>query len=371
MDRHPPSGRTRTRLLMALTVALSLVVGLTAAEGILRWQRSQIEHSDHMDPGLVRYDPLLGWRLTPGWEGEHRHHDFRVRYRINDDGFRGLGLPAPGEAVTLLGDSFTFGLGVDEGETFADRLNADLPRTRFFNRGVPGYSTDQERLLLDELPAELRRRVLLVVYLGNDLIDNLRTYPLQADQAKPRFVLRDGRLRLEGIPVPRAPKPAAARRESLATLVLGPDAPRAGWLGRLELSRRLGLFQVRVELDEATLAQRLAPSLTLFRALVADMRRALAREGGHLAVALLSGRSHVEEPGSASAQYQDFLRRALRADLADLGLPVVDLTGALRDHAQRTGEALYHPFEGHLNRAGHRQVAAHLSKALADWGWLR
>ncbi len=355
---------------MALTVALSLIAGLTAAELILRWQRSQIEHSDRMEPGLLRYDPLLGWSLTPGWEGEHRHHDFRVRYRINDDGFRGPAGPAPQETVTLLGDSFTFGLGVNEGETFADRLNADHPRPRFFNRGVPGYSTDQERLLLDELPAELRRRVLLVVYLGNDLIDNLRTYPLQADQAKPRFVLRNGRLRLEGIPVPRTPKPAAARRESLAILVLGPDAPRTGWLGRLELSRRLGLFQARVELDEADLERRLAPSRTLFRALVMDMRRALAREGGHLAVALLSGRSHIEEPEGPSGQYQEFLRRTLRVDLADLGLPVVDLAEALRDHYERTGETLYHPFEGHLNRTGHQRVAAHLSKALAAWGWL-
>ena len=370
MDRHPPSSR-RTRLLMALTVALSLAVGLTAAEWVLRWQRAQVEHSDHMDPGLIRYDPLLGWRLTPGWEGEHRHHDFHVRYRINDNGFRGPSGPAPEEAVTLLGDSFTFGLGVDEGETFADRLNAGLPRARFFNRGVPGYSTDQERLLLDELPDALRRRVLLVVYLGNDLIDNLRTYPLQADHAKPRFVLENGRLRLEGIPVPRAPKPAAARRESLATLVLGPDAPRTGWLGRLELSRRLGLFQPRIRLDEAELERRLAPSLALFRALVVDMRRTLKREGGHLAVVLLSGRSHVEEPGSPSAQYQDFLRRTLRADLTEMGLPVVDLAATLRDRYQRTGEALYHPFEGHLNRAGHERVATELRAAMTDWGWLR
>jgi len=370
MDRHPPSGPARTRLLMALTVALSLVVGLTAAELILRWQRTQIEHSDRMAPGLIRYDPLLGWRLTPDWEGEHRHHDFQVRYRVNAEGFRGPMGPATEEAVTLLGDSFTFGLGVNEGETFADHLNAAHPGTRFFNRGVPGYSTDQERLLLDELPAGLRRHVLLVVYLGNDLIDNLRTYPLQADHAKPRFVLRHGRLRLEGIPVPRAPKPAAARRETLAALVLGPDAPRPGWLGRLELARRLGLFQTRVRLDEADLEQRLAPSRTLFRALVADMRRAQASEGGRLGVALLSGRSHVEDPASPSAQYQEFLRRALRADLAAMDLPVIDLAEALRGHHERSGEALYHPFEGHLNRRGHQRVATHLSEALATWGWV-
>ncbi len=370
MDRHPPGGHRRTLLLMALTVAFSLIVGLATAELVLRWQRSQIEHSDRMEPGLLRYDPLLGWSLSPGWEGEHHHHDFRVRYRINDDGFRGPAGPVPEEAVTLLGDSFTFGLGVDEGETFADRLNADHPRTRFFNRGVPGYSTDQERLLLDELPPELRRRVLLVVYLGNDLVDNTRTYPLQAEQAKPRFVLRNGRLRLEGIPVPRTPKPAAARRENLATLLLGPDMPRPGWLGRLELSRRLGLFQPQIRLDQTDLERRLAQSLTLFRALVADMHRALAREGGHLAVALLSGRSHIEESEGPSGQYQEFLRRTLRVDLTASNLPVIDLAEALRDHYERTGEALYHPFEGHLNRAGHQRVAAHLSEALASWGWL-
>ncbi len=352
----------RARLLMILTMTLTLLGGLILSEWVLRWQRDRIQASDRIDPGMILYDPLLGWRLKPQWEGEHHHHDFHVRYRINDQGFRGREGPVPAEALAVLGDSFTFGLGADEGQTFTDHLNQIRGPT--LNLGIPGYSTDQQLLLLESLERRLPRHVLLVVYLGNDLADNLLDYPLQADQGKPRFVLEDGRLRLRNTPVPQRPKPAAARRQTLASLILGPDLAPTHPLGRLEIARRLGLFQPRLHLDEAQLAQRLRPSIELFHALVDKMHQRLDHGQRRFAIALLAGRRFIAAPESPSARYQDHLRRRLIDELPRRGIPVIDLALPLRGHPQ-----LYHPNEGHLNAAGHRHIANILANELDDLGW--
>ena len=97
--------------------------------------------------------------------------------------------------------------------------------------------------------------MLLVVYLANDLFDNNRPFPLQADHAKPYFRLdTDRQLLLKNTPVPLATKSAAARNTGLAYAVLGDKKPSppllTRTLGQLRLARRLGIFQQPGSIDE-------------------------------------------------------------------------------------------------------------------------
>ena len=114
----------------------------------------------------------------------------------------------------------------------------------YLNFGVPGYSTDQEILLLDpQVFRESPDSVWLAFYLGNDILDNALDYPLQADQAKPMFeLLNDGSLQLRNVPVPRDSKPAVARLRSIEEIVFGDaleeSANRRGPPARLESSVR-------------------------------------------------------------------------------------------------------------------------------------
>jgi len=359
----------RNRLLALITLVLSLVVALAAAEWVLDYQRQYIEASDRMDSGMMLYDPKLGWRLSPGWTGAHHHYDFDVEYSVNRLGFRGVYTGATdGRTTAVLGDSFTFGLGVNDGQTFVQQLN-DAADT-FLNLAVPGYSTDQQVLQIGERIGLFKPdRVLLVVYLANDLFDNLQLYPLQADFAKPRFRLdQQGRLLLENTPVPRQPKPASARSRSLSSLVLGdavqPQGGLGAWLGRLELFRRLGLFQPRPKLPEGLLAQRFEPALELFMALVTSTGERLSDQGAELTVALLPGQSYVERPDSVSARYQGYLQAQLMQRLQLADIPVIDLATALQLGYAEDGMPRFHPNEGHLNPAGHRTVAELLRQGL-------
>ena len=189
----------RNRLFAAVSVLLGMAIALTLAEWGLG-QYFQRVQSQTMDPGFMRYHAQLGWSLSPGWTGEHQHYDYRATYNVGPDGFRlqpelsSVDSDAP--RIAVLGDSYTFGLGVADDETFTAILNA-RGEDQYLNYGVPGTSTDQHLLLLDALlSGRVPDQVLLVIYLPNDILDVTLDYPLQADQAKPRFQLQNGELQL-------------------------------------------------------------------------------------------------------------------------------------------------------------------------------
>ena len=115
MPTTPVNLSIRKRILFAIvSLILSCALSLAIAETILRLRRSHIRQSDRMDPGMIVYDPILGWKMVPGWSGRHRHHDFDATYTINRYGFRGdfpsNGLPAKGLNTLSSGTVLPFAL---------------------------------------------------------------------------------------------------------------------------------------------------------------------------------------------------------------------------------------------------------------------
>jgi hypothetical protein len=219
----------RLWLMRLLLVVVTGAIVLVAGEVALRLVERRAGGVERLDAGMFSYSAQRGWRLTPGWRGRHRHRDFDVAYGINRHGFRGRfpARPAGGERVAIVGDSFTFGFGVTNGATFVDQLNRTAgDRCGFLNFGVPGYSTDQEWLLVkDRVWAFEPDVIVLVVYLANDIIDNPRAWPLQGNRAKPRFVAGADGLVLTNVPVSNVPRPGGVPAWNLSREVYGRQAP--------------------------------------------------------------------------------------------------------------------------------------------------
>lgn len=368
--------RKRRRFRVATLVMLA-GLGLAAAEVGLRWQQARIDSSDELAPGLIRPDPKLGWSLTPYWKGRHQHHDFSASYQVSALGLRADTAWPNSEdrrpVTVVVGDSFTFGFGVDDTSTFVHRLDRAAPGGHAFgNAAIPGYSTDQQALQIAQQILPLRpRRVLLAVYLGNDLLGNLRPVPLQVRLPKPFFEAQGAELLLRNVPVPtRAADPASTG--GLLDAVLGPDPARWPWRIRLEqqseLFRLLSLTVLPSAGSVAGLAERLHPALQLFGLLVGKIRRDCAAAGCDFAIVLLAGRSHALQPGSLSAQYQEVLRLGARQEARTRGIPVLDAAAAVREAAPTATTPWFFPHDGHLTAAGHQAVADILIRQLAPQG---
>jgi lysophospholipase L1-like esterase len=117
-------------------------------------------------------DKTLFWRLTAGLsptlvEGRvGPSNPVRFTVSTTTDGFRSPAPTGP-PAVVCLGDSCTFGVGVDDDETYPARLAA-LEGAAVLNAGVPGYSAFQGRRLLEEGIVEWRPKAVVVQFGWND-----------------------------------------------------------------------------------------------------------------------------------------------------------------------------------------------------------
>ena len=343
------------RFLLALTALLiSTALALMAGELFLRARARAISSASQLDPGLFQYDPVLGWRLTPYWKGSHRHHDYKATYAIDGRGCRrdpARDVPPTGQVCIVLGDSFTFGFGVGDDETFVRRLDASPTTVRCVNLAVPGYSTDQEVLQLEQTLANYNAiSVLMVVYLGNDLIDNERRFPIQVPDAKPFFVGTPAGLELRNSPVPREKKSSVDPGfDLLETTGASPVLLR---MGRLSITRPAAEWLLAKGDLSDRLGQVCASSLDLFDALVRRAHDRCASRHVDFHLVLLPGRSLVEEPATLSAKYQEFIRGEIVRRGHAAGIDVIDLREGLKGR-----KGLYFPNDGHLTRQGHQVVA--------------
>lgn len=340
-----------------------MLLGLAIVEFGLTYYGRWVASRERLDPGLLTFDSELGWQLGRNWNGRHVHYDFDARYSTSDAGLRGTWPPpTPGRArYVFVGDSFTFGIGVNDGETFVDRLGKDDPATTYLNAGIVGYSTDQEYLYLQRHLSNWRAdQVILDVYLANDLLDNLLQYPLQAEMGKPTFTFSEGSLRLTNVPVKRSPKPPEERGRTLSSMVLGDDAARRrsqSWRSRWEVTRFLGLAEYADRETLSIMPERMADPLNLFVQLVWKIRELCDANNVGFGLLLLPGKSFVESPDGVSGQFQNYLREAILAKKDELRVPIFDMAERLRSEYQRERKQLFFPHEGHLNPAGHRAVA--------------
>ena len=224
--------RSRSKLPRAFT-ALSLVLGLALAELMARailpslvervlyrtasesaWRLAWVErHRQGVTvyrKGIDRFDPLLGWRSRPNFRNVEPMFGSR-HVSTNAKGARGR-RDYPYERgeksrIVVIGDSFAFGWGVSDDETYSALVERSLPDVEVINLGIGGYGTDQMLLMLRSEGLKYQPDLIVVGVVTADSPRNLVAF---RDFAKPVFVLRGETLVLEGTPVPEPQSVLAA-----------------------------------------------------------------------------------------------------------------------------------------------------------------
>lgn len=156
-----------------------------------------------------QYDALLGWAHVPGRQGEFESAGFSTRVRINSHGYRGpersYDRDATRRRVVVLGDSFVWGFGVEEEETFTTLLEREAAGAlEVINLGVSGYSSDQELLVYRQTARRYDPDTVVLVVASNDVAMNAAPIAYLI-YGKPVFVLDGDELRLTNTPVPEVP----------------------------------------------------------------------------------------------------------------------------------------------------------------------
>jgi lysophospholipase L1-like esterase len=139
-----------------------------AGESDLSWQVERV------DGQFLRFKPNQQFRVANA-EYQHSVH-------IDEFGGRTIcsgGGDAPAQSVVLFGDSMTFGLGVQDCETFGSLLASEHRNYRILNLGVPGTALTEQLFIALKRNGEIgyARAYLFFFFLGNDYDDMIGAKP--------------------------------------------------------------------------------------------------------------------------------------------------------------------------------------------------
>jgi hypothetical protein len=248
--------------------------------------------------------------------------------------------------IVLLGDSITWGYGVEQTERYGDLLGEALRRrgvrAEVVNLAVSGYGTDQELLLWRR---EGRRYCADLVLLGlyeNDVRENALAF--QGRYPKPYFRLAaDGALVLDNVPVPRVPDaPPAPSRGSLRT-----------WLHRhVRLWAALAFVREALRRPDPAAAARPdvpAGSVELTATLIQRLATSVRGDGSAFGVVVLPDLYY-----SVST-----MKAATQSGVA----PILDLVSVFQRVAGQGGPLFYRLDGAHWTPRAHRIAAG----AIAHW----
>lgn len=390
MDVPPRRSRWKARLLLSGGVLLaSLLLAEVGARVVL---------DDAFVPGELcsrgwkvagRFDEELGWALRAGVTA--RVADVKVDYRLRTssaalrDPERAREKPAGARRAVLLGDSVSWGWGVDDGARFSDLLDRRLgPDVEVLNLAVPGYGTDQQLLALRRHGFDWDPDVVVVVVVSNDLVEV--RYASRYGMAKPHFQREGGEWRPTNLPLAPPERPLVDRlreltrglesHSALAQALFLPPARQPLDEHRRELQagaqrvERSHLNEERADRLE-TMALQLEQPGSRAHTLLERLHAECAGRGVRLLATSVPHKHDfylldpaVPLPDDLDPQAEELtpLSRGLAAAASTIGFEAVSIDRALLA-ATRAGDLLTIA-DGHLNERGNEVVAAALEPAL-------
>ena len=353
----------RKLALGCLLATFGIVLGFCALEGtaslvLVVWNALLYQRPTMNAGGEVIYDPDIGWvgkpnAFIPDLYGPG------VFLRTNSQGFRhatDVGRTAPNGRVRVIcsGDSFTFGYGVSNDDTWCQRLETLDGRLDTVNMAEPGYGIDQAYLWYLRDGARLDHAVQVLAFITSDFLRMPSSYFF--GYYVPVLQIRDGSLVVTGTPVPRSSSRwrLLKRRLQVATRGL-----RAGQLARALSSGRADAASaattVPAAFDEST--------WKLAAAVFSHLEEVNRRKGSTLVLVYLP---MAQDYASGES---DPWREHVRAEADRLGIRFEDLVPPFRTLRREQATAMIIPRgipgTGHYTVEGNRWVADLLHERLA------
>jgi len=317
-----------------------------------RWVTNRlIDGKVNFDPRFT-HDPYAGWKNAPNLDvtdayGSHvgtNRHGMR-----NSEDFplsRTDGLPR----LMILGDSYSFGYGVSDNETFSYLLgNEHLADWSVMNLAVSATGTDQHYIMYEQIGEKFQPDVVLLGFYVLDFNRNTLSF---RDYAKPMFIPgENGELVLTHSPVP-AP-------EQLAEEYVSGARQLGGWKYSYAYAVFANLITTRIDRSRS-------PE-SLPRKILAGIMEKFSQRvhaNGATPIWVIFPIQDIEDEDESK---YDVIELFAEEEANRLGMPVLRLQSIFREYILRNpDESLWRPHEigGHLSAAGHQLVAKSISEFL-------
>ncbi|MCA9752449.1 MAG: hypothetical protein KC591_09675 [Gemmatimonadetes bacterium] len=328
-----------------------LIVMLPVAEGIVRLLAPQtLPSQDYIRSFVLKdmyvADDRAGYRLAPDFTGRIDRGGHVTEFHTNELGLRDDPLgPKTRPRILALGDSFTFGWGVAQGEEWVSVLEEELAsrgiEAETINGGVNGYGTESAVARFEEIVDAVNPDLVLLGFFANDFTDNLLG-------ARGIYTVRDGYL-FDRFSHEWFQENFLARESHLYRLVSTAwETFRVKYLGGVPAARAVRNF------SDAEFEHGMELSAEWIEAL----NRKCAEHGARLAVVWLPADVYA----TARQRPADIpLRAELQRRVAAAGIPSIDLLPEVTSEQRIPG--LYLAGDGHFSVRGNRVAG----RAIARW----
>lgn len=291
------------------------------------------------------HDELLGWVNKYNSDALVGLGDDEFSFSVNSQGFRGkqeYHKDNPNRIIAL-GDSFTFGYGENDDETYPyyleQELKEDFIDIEVVNMSCTAYGLDQEYLWFKRDGIKLNGKVLVLGILDINFSRSTLSRWIQGEN-KPRFKITNRGLKLTNVPVPEPCKvgsPRMARMDIFDTLF--------NWKGSYFLSfvrdrlYRLNLL-VTKEFPEYS------ESFRLGKEILGELKLLCGENNIKLIIVLL--------PKSDWEQDLQPIYYSIKNLDKELGIEIIDMVEVFNNHG--SWRELYNR-TGHFSPAGNKLVA--------------
>ena len=341
----------RQRILGIIVFGIALVISLVVGEAVSRtFVRLPLQRV--LPEVTYHHHPVRRFTLQP----DQQAFTYGVPVRIDERAFRRTGEQRPGQRADILalGDSFTFGMGVRDDETWPAQLKERLERSvgreiAVVNAGTISYGIFQELDLLRASGLATRPRVVVHALYWNDFM-NAGPPPPNA----PRVVDQEGYLAWDKLGRPRgAVQRTVSSLMSSSALLFGlRQAVTAIAGGGTESSYGAAYAAF---LERGLTVEEWKPIEAFYRDL-----KALSDQHGFQVVSVVMPVSGIVERGDSPETHPYAV--AARELLTRLQVPHIDASYGWKGRKNRSDAFLPQGADAHLNAEGYRLV----SDALAE-----
>ena len=359
-EGQPSTARLRHSGFALITVLLTIVVCLGAAEIVLRFlpvQSGLRSNPVTAENPIFHFTPDRDVTFSRGWDFEMVNHR-----RVNDAGWvndQNYRKDDETPLIAVIGDSYVEAMMVPYAKTLygrlADRLHGQL---RVYSFGASGAPLSQYLIWAGHAVRAYGARAVVINIVGNDFDESHIAY-----NTGPGWWVYapgpDGNLHLQLVEYRPGWLRSVVSHSALARYVFFNLQFTGAWrqirallFGSPAIAAPRYAGNTSAEVD----ASRMRASLAVIDALFRDLPSVVGLPPDRV-LFTLDGFRYPDAEAAGKGSYFDLMRKAFRSKAESLGYEVIDLDPRFFEHYAAHAQRFEYPRDGHWNEVGHAVAA--------------